>query len=207
MGAIGPNDLIISDRGNHSMRLLHYNTTAPAHWELTTVMGGPPPTPSPGFVDGNDSAARFSYPVGLAVASPTLLYLADTNNSAIRKLQRVGNTWQVSTQWKINFNDLPTDATTLPASVALDPSATHLYFTAPYFYAGSLAQLDLATNTLTAVVGKRSDSSALNAGLGPGTLARFGTARGLAVASPADIFVADYSVVRQLHLANGIWTV
>ena len=49
------------------------------------------------FADGPASEARFTYPRGLAVDSDGNLYVADTWNSAVRKLTRQGTTWTVST--------------------------------------------------------------------------------------------------------------
>ena len=40
-----------------------------------------------GIADGTGTAARFYWPVGLAVDSTGLLYVSDTNNSTIRKVQ------------------------------------------------------------------------------------------------------------------------
>lgn len=53
---------------------------------------------SPGSANGTNSVARFKGPMGIAVDSDTNIYVADTGNAIIRKIQPIaGGSWQVST--------------------------------------------------------------------------------------------------------------
>ena len=55
---------------------------------VTTVAGG---TSSRGsYMDGQGTAARFNYPTGIAVDINNALYVADTNNNAIRVISPTG---------------------------------------------------------------------------------------------------------------------
>ena len=52
---------------------------------------------SSGSNDGTGSAARFDYPIGVAVDSAANLYVADWGNFTIRKVTPVGASWEVTT--------------------------------------------------------------------------------------------------------------
>lgn len=70
--AVGPDGRVaVSDTANHKLKLI-------AQGQLTTLAGG-----EPGLVDGPLAEARFYEPDGLAWSGP-LLYVADTNNHAVR---------------------------------------------------------------------------------------------------------------------------
>ena len=46
---------------------------------------------SQGFLDGNKTNAQFNYPQGLAATPLGIVYVADTNNNRVRKIERNGN--------------------------------------------------------------------------------------------------------------------
>jgi streptogramin lyase len=75
--ADGNGNLFIADRENHCIRKI---TPAGA---VTTLAGKPGVS---GYSDGNGSAATFCYPIGVAVDGVGNIYVADLNNSAIRKI-------------------------------------------------------------------------------------------------------------------------
>jgi fibronectin type 3 domain-containing protein len=71
--------LLIADRDNHRIRRLVLSTNA-----VNTHAG----SGTAGFVDGSCSTAKFNSPQGAAYLSSTgALYVVDTNNNRIRKLQ------------------------------------------------------------------------------------------------------------------------
>lgn len=77
--------VFIADTYNHKIKMLD-----PATGAVTTLAG----TGKPGHVDGAAATAQFFEPGGLSVAGSTL-YVADTNNHAVRTIDLV--TKQVST--------------------------------------------------------------------------------------------------------------
>ena len=70
-------NIYVSDYANHTIRKITPNGA------VTTVAGFPG---APGSRDGALSAARFNYPVGLAVDAVDSVYIADYQNHTIRKL-------------------------------------------------------------------------------------------------------------------------
>jgi hypothetical protein len=68
--------VLIADTYNHKLKMLD-----PASGEVTTIAG----TGQPGHVDGAASRAQFYEPGGLSVAGH-VVYVADTNNHAVRTL-------------------------------------------------------------------------------------------------------------------------
>ncbi len=74
-------NVYVADTNNHTIRKV---TSAGV---VTTLAGLPG---QPGSADGAGSAARFSAPHGLAVAANGTIYVADLNNSTIRKITPAG---------------------------------------------------------------------------------------------------------------------
>ncbi|MBP8292509.1 MAG: S8 family serine peptidase, partial [Caldilineaceae bacterium] len=75
--------IFVADTGNHCIRLIERG-------RVTTFAGAP----EAGFADGDARTARFNRPQGLALGPDGALYVADTGNHALR---RVDSTGQVST--------------------------------------------------------------------------------------------------------------
>ena len=84
-------DLFVADAGNHAIRKL---THAGANWTTTTVAGQPGTS---GTNDGIGNAAQFFSPYGITVDASNNLFVADTSNHTIRKIQPVGTNWMVTT--------------------------------------------------------------------------------------------------------------
>lgn len=74
--------LVVADYGNHTLRLVTFSGV------VTTLAGSPG---KPGKDDGPAAAATFNYPIGLAVDGAGNIFIADSKNSAIRKLDVNGN--------------------------------------------------------------------------------------------------------------------
>jgi sugar lactone lactonase YvrE len=70
-------NLYVTDTGNHTIRRI---TTA---GDVVTYVGL---AGSPGTADGFGNAARFNSPSGITVDSGFILYISDTNNHTIRKV-------------------------------------------------------------------------------------------------------------------------
>ena len=76
------NYLYLVDSGNQVIRKLDINSGSASYGTLTTVAGG---MGTAGTADGTGTAARFSGPWGM-VTDGTYLYISDSNNYTIRKL-------------------------------------------------------------------------------------------------------------------------
>jgi sugar lactone lactonase YvrE len=74
--------LYVADSGNHRIRSL---TTVPdyiGYYSTSTLAGG-----SAGSADGPLESAQFRSPAGIAVDGETIVYVADTGNHTIRKIE------------------------------------------------------------------------------------------------------------------------
>jgi sugar lactone lactonase YvrE len=72
--------LVVADSGNHTLRFL---TLTGAISVVSTFAGA---VGEPGLVDGPLTTARFNSPVGLAVDAAGNIYVADSKNNAVRKI-------------------------------------------------------------------------------------------------------------------------
>ena len=84
-------NLYVVDGKNQTIRKM---APVGTDWEVTTLAGQ---TGSAGSADGTGSDARFDWPAGVTVDPAGNLYVADSNNNAIRKLAPVGADWVVTT--------------------------------------------------------------------------------------------------------------
>ena len=72
----GAGNVYVADSDNHCVRCISPDG------QVTTLAGAK----EPGYVDGQGSEARFSFPRGIAVDTEGNLYVADTANHRIRKI-------------------------------------------------------------------------------------------------------------------------
>jgi DNA-binding beta-propeller fold protein YncE len=79
--AISPQGLIVSDTGHHVIRRINPDGS-------TTTLAGA--FGQSGFEDGVGSAARFDSPLGLAIATNGVIYVADCGNHLIRAISPKG---------------------------------------------------------------------------------------------------------------------
>ena len=172
-------NLYVSDTLNHTIREI-----TPAG-VVTTIAGT---AGASGFVDGTASAAQFHGPQGLALDSSGDLFVADTNNNAIRKLVLAsGAVTTVAGQTGVAGSaDGPVSQAQFhfPSGLGLDA-------------AGNLYVADIDNDTLRMI----SPSGAVStlAGLagvsgstdGTGTAAQFNFPTGVAADSAGDVYLAD----------------
>ena len=76
--------LVVADSANHTIRYVGFDGV------VTNIAGSGDPTIS-GPADGAGAAARFNTPLGLAVDTNGILYVADSKNNAIRRIDAANN--------------------------------------------------------------------------------------------------------------------
>lgn len=81
--------LIVADTGNHSLRFLTLPVLSGAGVAVVTHFAGAPG--QPGYVDGPLVNARFNTPSALAVDATGNLFVADSKNNVIRKIDLANN--------------------------------------------------------------------------------------------------------------------
>lgn len=79
-------NLFVTDAENHAIRKIDFKAG-----RVTTVAGGG----EAGFRDGTGTDAKFNQPYGLAIDRQGHLYVSDSKNRAIRRIEK--GTWEVTT--------------------------------------------------------------------------------------------------------------
>ncbi|MBI5691469.1 MAG: immunoglobulin domain-containing protein [Verrucomicrobia bacterium] len=171
-------NLYVTDTVNNTIRKI---TTA----RIVSTLAG-----SPGLLgstDGSGSAARFNFPVGIAVDASGNVYVADAKNFTIRKITSAG---VVST-----YAGAPSQLG------SADGAAASARFFLPYGLAvdaaGSLYVADGGNHTIRRITAAGVVSTVAGAALqsgfanGTATAARFSTPWGLAVDRNGVLYVAD----------------
>jgi hypothetical protein len=175
----GTGNLFVADSLNHTIRKV---TPAGA---VTTIAGT---AGSSGAVDGTGSAARFHGPQGLVLDSSGNLYVADTNNSTIRKI--VTATGAVTTLTGQAGNPGSTDGSSsqarfyYPSGVAVDGTG-NLYVADTDN--DSLRQIS-STGAVSTIAGAAGTSGSAD---GVGLAARFYFPTGITADGSGNIYVAD----------------
>ncbi|HWG38543.1 MAG TPA: hypothetical protein VN690_12575 [Terriglobales bacterium] len=167
--------------------------------QVTTVAG-----PHQGFADGPASSAAFFQNAGLAwVPSQNVIYIADTGNGAIRKLDL--STQTVTTIAGANASGyvdgpLLTARFNHPFGVLASSDGTKLYVADTGNNAIRLVDLNLGTVSTIAGNGGLGNAD------GIGAAARFAEPNGLAFdPDEKNIFISDFEneAIRELNLATG----
>jgi sugar lactone lactonase YvrE len=180
--ADGSGNLFVSDTGNHTIRKV---TPAGA---VTTFAGS---AGEPGSTDAAGALARFNRPTGLAIDGSGNIYVADTGNHTIRRIDTGGN---VTTVAGLAGTSGSTNATGTsarfksPAALAVT-SGGILYVADTLNY--TIRKIVLSSRAVTTLAGAAGTSGTTNSATG--TLARFGLIYGIGVDSSGNIFAADFS--------------
>jgi sugar lactone lactonase YvrE len=200
----GGGNLYIADTTNHTIRQI---TPTGIVTNIAGLAG------NPGSIDGTNSGARFATPFGVAVDGATNIYVVDSGNYTIRRIQHIGGNWVVTNLAGLAGNPGSADGVGTvarfgnslygpPQGVAVDQ-------------AGNIYVADTGNATIRKITPAGSVTTiagqAGNLGIadGIGTSAQFLSPRALAVDSATNIYVADYAScrIRKLTLVNTNWVV
>jgi sugar lactone lactonase YvrE len=154
------------------------------------------------FVDGLGSAAFFDSPQGITIGSDGNIYVADSFNSAIRKVTTAGDVTTLSGNGEIGYVDGPiaTAQFYAPQSLVTDASGN--------MYVADYGNNIIRKITAGGVVSTFAGSGDAGYADGTGTKATFNSPRGLAIDGTGNIFVADLgnNLIRKITPAGVVTT-
>ncbi len=167
--------LYVTDSLNHRIRKIN-----PATGAVSTIAGG-------GTEAGDTTLAKsqFSQPFGIAVASNDVLYVADTYNNRIRKIDIANDT---VTTVASNFKDDTGNIATFN-----HPDAVLVASDGSLYVADQNSHRILKINFTTSKVETIAGSGARGYNDAVGTAAQFDAPAGMAIAADGALYVADYS--------------
>ena len=168
-------NVYVADTYNYSIRKI-----TPAG-EVTTLAGNG----SYGYQDGTGSAARFSFPSGLAVDEAGYVYVADKNNHRIRRISPAGEVVTLAGDGTPGFKDDtgPLAKFNFPFGVAAGAHG-HIFVTD-----GSNNRIrEISPTGLVITIAGNGDEGSKN---GVGTNATFRFPYGIAVDGTGNIYVGD----------------
>jgi streptogramin lyase len=168
-------DLIVADTYNDAIRAIS------PEGEVRTIAG----SGEAAHVDGALAEARFDTPSGVAVASDDAIWVADTGNHALRRIDREG---EVATVGPVGMSRPLAVAAGRDGTVFVSDQRGRLWHVTADGEASLLA------------------GSAPGFADGQGAVARFGLPSGLAVSEAGAVIVADASnrIIRRVAPATGI---
>jgi sugar lactone lactonase YvrE len=157
-----------------------------------------------GSVDGTGSTARFYYPSGVAVDGTGNVYVADGNNSTIRKVTPAGvvTTLAGLAGWSGSADGMGSAARFYyPYGVAVDQTG-NVYVADSY---NSTIRKVTSAGVVTTLAGSASLSGSAD---GTGSAARFYVPKGVTVGGTGDVYVADSAnhTIRKISPAGAVTT-
>ncbi|WP_158590442.1 NHL repeat-containing protein [Noviherbaspirillum cavernae] len=201
----GAGNVYVADRLNHAIRRI---TPSGA---VATIAGA---AGSSGSADGAGSTARFNGPSGIAIDALGNLYVADTDNVAIRKITPSGDVTTLAGMATESGSVDGAGSTARfngPSSIAIDATG-NLFVTDTYHFPTSHSALDNSTIrkiTPTGIVTTLAGSSgSLGSTDGSGTLALFYYPSGITVDAAGNLFVSDTwnHTIRRITPAGAVST-
>ena len=200
-------NLYVADTGNSVIRLL---SPGAGHWTASTIAGFAGNSVEQ---DGIGTAARFASPTGIAVDAAGAIYVADSAGNAIRKLERIGDDWNVSTI--AGGSRGAADGTNAlaqfagPSGLAFAPDGALLVADSENHTIRRIS-ISISTNgpqrVVTTIAGQPGTSGSAD---GPGAEAQFSSPSGVAADSSGNLYVTDSGngTIRKLSPVDTNWVV
>jgi Gluconolactonase len=197
--AFGGSDLYIADTHNHRIRKLNLTTGV-----ITTIAGS-----SAGFSGDNGpaTAAQLNLPTALALDSSNNLYIADTQNHRIRKINLAsGVITTIAGNGTQGFSGDGGPATAAaidsPSGIAIDANQ-NLYLADTHNQ--RIRKITAATGTITTIAGAAAGFGGDN---GAASAARLALPHGLSIDSAGNLYIADTANhrIRRIDAATGTIT-
>ncbi len=188
-------NIYVNDTGNHLIRKID------ASGNVTTVAGAG----VAGNVDGNGVAAKFDFPNGFTLASNGTLYVADSGNNTIRKIDTSGNVTTIAGTASVaggSTNGHGTAASfNFPTGITVDAS-------------GNLFVADDGNNLIRKIdpsgnVTTFAGSGAQGSANGAGATASFNAPHGIVVDASGNLYIADSgnNLIRKIDANGNVTTI
>ena len=140
-----------------------------------------------GFQDGDGTDARFNSPYGIAVDGDGNVFVADSENHALRKVSRGGAVTTLAGSGQAGFADGVGTAARFHEPWGIAISAQGTLLVADYMN-HCIRQVDPVDGTVTTLVGKGTEKGLKD---GQGTSSRFNEPCGVALDGAGNLIVAD----------------
>ena len=186
-------NVFVADRGNHLIRKITRDGT------VSTLAGSPEKY---GRVDGIGDAARFWYPVGMAVDTSGNVYVADSSGQAIRKVTSTGavstlaGTPETATR-KLGFGDV--EHFHNPTGVAVDKDGNVFVADSNNFVIRKIAP----DGTVTTAAGLPGTEGTTD---GEAKAARFVAPTGVTLDGKGNLYVSDKLTIRKIDTRGVVST-
>jgi len=197
--------MVLDSAGNAYVTDLHSIRRITPAGVVTTIAGV---WNQPGFIDDSGALARFNTPSGIAIDAAGNLYVADTRNSAIRRITPAGAVTTVA-GGTFGTGDGTGSAARFTFPLGIAVSGTDLYV-ADTIQEGSVQGVgnlcQIRRITAAGVVTTLSGPSCGGAD-GPAATATFDLPWGMVADASGNVFVADRTTVRRISAAGAVSTV
>jgi sugar lactone lactonase YvrE len=193
-------NLYVTDTNNNAVRKITPagNVTTFAGSTNNSTLG----TGTPGSANGNGTAARFNFPSAIAIDPGGNIYVADSNNNAIRKITPAGNVTTLAGSPPFQGSADGTGSFArfnFPSGVAVDSGGN--VFVADSFN-NSIRKITPA-GVVTTVAGRPGVTGSSD---GIGSAAKFNVDYGVAVDATGNLYIADSlnNTIRKAQLAAAV---
>ncbi|MCE7990429.1 MAG: T9SS type A sorting domain-containing protein [Roseivirga sp.] len=188
-------DVVIDSQGNLYVpeRFKHRILKIDTDLKVTVLAGG-----SQGFDNGNGAEARFKFPMGLAVDSNDNIYVADSGNSAIRKIDTNGEVtiFAGGKGYGTNDGDYSTARLADPFEIAIDKD-------------DNIYVADRGTGRIRKITPDRQVTTLAGSGTQPDGITTYPSIKsptGIDVDDAGNVYVADLGndVIRKISVSGEI---